>query len=127
EARLEAAAPDDVAHVESARVVEQWLTLAYSDDTRHAPHAGSDEIAALHPDTGRAFGKNGRARLAAHRRLHGEHMPENESDQQRPQDVSAPEAVRPERHFADIAAREPGLTAGPSELQRDVGARIAVA
>ena len=105
-ARLEAAAPYDVAHIESARVVEQWLTLAYGDDARHAPHPGRDEIATLHPDTGRAFGQNGRTRLAADRRLHGEHMPENEPEQQRTEQVAAPKAVRTCLLYTSDAADE---------------------
>jgi len=49
-------------------------------------------------------------------------MPEDEPNEQRTKNVSAPEAIRTKRHFADIASREPGLAAGAGEFQRDVGA-----
>ena len=118
----EPGAPDDVGHVQHAAVRERRPPVGHRDRPRHPLDPGRGQVGGLDPDQRAAVRQRPAAHRAAHRRAHGQHVPEGEHHQR---------GEQPGRPAVDVPGELTRVPAGqqdpvrPGQVQRDVRAGVA--
>ena len=119
---MEPRAPDHIRHVEDAAVLQHGQPVPHAHGPGDPLDPGSGQVLGLDPDQRHAMGKQLRAHLAAHRRVHGQHAMEDEPETRGKKNRPAMPSMRNGRWPVSLPDSQSGDQARP---QGDLGARVA--